>query len=348
MDQADFEKVVEQGRQLQVRLAALSPVAVGGTAAAIHCGHRFSLDVDVVTPHLAARFDEVLADLEAWDGWHTNRQTPRVLILGERAQIELGVRQQRRSVPLHVTRREGLTVPTAAEMLRIKAFLLGERPAVRDFVDVSALILIRVQVEPNNPRPGSQASQALGIAGQPRQAEFQLANYSFQRIEDSIGKLFLTQFVPDMFLRIEFRGISGQAQEAHVLRNAQVLRFVGTGTIHDHDQEFRPVGLTDLREEFVHPFGVHVRGDFPVQLTLHRTHGPVDIHELALVTIGYDGPQWFGSPTAPKPYHPAKPRFVLEQNPHRSPLDRFGGQQGRHVFREFFFQSSWTWGSLLG
>jgi hypothetical protein len=139
MDQADFEKVVEQGRQLQVRLAAVSPVAVGGTAVAIHCGHRFSLDVDVVTPHLAVRYEEVLANLEAWDGWHTNRQTPRVLILGERAQIELGVRQQRRSVPLHVTRREGLVVPTAAEMLRIKAFLLGERRAVRDFVDVSAL-----------------------------------------------------------------------------------------------------------------------------------------------------------------------------------------------------------------
>jgi len=139
MNEAGFEKVIEQGRLLQARLAGISPVAVGGTAVALHCGHRFSLDVDVVTPHLASRYEEVLASLETWQGWHTNRQTPRVLILGERAEIELGVRQQRRGVPFHVACREGLLVPTAAEMLRIKAFLLAERRAVRDFVDVAAL-----------------------------------------------------------------------------------------------------------------------------------------------------------------------------------------------------------------
>jgi hypothetical protein len=139
MDEAGFKNVIEQGRLFQERLAAVSPVAVGGTAVALHCGHRFSLDVDVVTPHLAARYEEVLAALESWQGWRTNRQTPRALILGERADIELGVRQQRRSVPFHVTRRDGLLVPTAAEMLRIKAFLLGERRAVRDFLDVAAL-----------------------------------------------------------------------------------------------------------------------------------------------------------------------------------------------------------------
>jgi hypothetical protein len=124
---------------LQERLASLSPVAVGGTAAALHCEHRVSLDVDFVTPHLSDRYEEVVSELETWQGWHTNRQTPRVLILGERAGIELGVRQQRRTVPLHTTRKEGLVVPTPAEMLRIKAFLLGERRAMRDYLDVAAL-----------------------------------------------------------------------------------------------------------------------------------------------------------------------------------------------------------------
>lgn len=139
MHEADFQRVLEQGRQLQARLPEMSPVAVGGTAVALHCRHRVSLDVDVVTPHLVVRYDEVLANLEAWPGWRTNRQNPRVLILGERAQVDLGIRQQRRPVPLRTTRLAGLLVPTAAEMLRIKAFLLGERRAARDFVDVAAL-----------------------------------------------------------------------------------------------------------------------------------------------------------------------------------------------------------------
>ena len=34
----------------------------------------------------------------------------------------------------------GLLVPTGAEMLRVKAFLLAERRATRDYVDVAAMV----------------------------------------------------------------------------------------------------------------------------------------------------------------------------------------------------------------
>ncbi len=139
VDVPDFQRVLAEGCALQARLSDLSPIAVGGTAAAVHCGHRFSLDVDVVTPQLNARFEEVKANLTAWEGWRTNRINPPVLILGERGSVELGVRQLRRSVPLHTTRVAGLLVPTPAEMLRIKAFLLTERRALRDYVDTAAL-----------------------------------------------------------------------------------------------------------------------------------------------------------------------------------------------------------------
>lgn len=139
MDVPDFQRVLAEGRALQARLVDLSPVAVGGTAAAVHCGHRFSLDVDVVTAQLNAQFEEVKANLAAWEGWRTNRINPPVLILGEHGGVELGVRQLCRAVPLHTTRAAGLLVPTAAEMLRIKAFLVTERRTVRDYVDVAAL-----------------------------------------------------------------------------------------------------------------------------------------------------------------------------------------------------------------
>ncbi len=141
LDEAAFRRVVEAGRALQARLAGFVPVAVGGTAAALHCRHRFSLDVDVVTPHLSPHFSEVAAKLQAWEGWRTNRLNPPVLILGEHDGIELGVRQLRRSVPLETARVSDLLVPTAGEMLRVKAFLLTERRATRDFVDVAALAL---------------------------------------------------------------------------------------------------------------------------------------------------------------------------------------------------------------
>jgi len=139
VDASDFQRVLAEGRALQARLADLSPVAIGGTAAALHCGHRFSSDVDLVIGQLSTRFDEVKAKLDSWEGWRVNRLNPPVLILGEHGGVELGVRQLRRRVPLQTTRASGLLVPTAAEMLRVKALLLAERRAMRDYVDVAAL-----------------------------------------------------------------------------------------------------------------------------------------------------------------------------------------------------------------
>jgi hypothetical protein len=134
-----FRTVVEQGVELQRRLVDKDLVAVGGTAAALHCGHRFSMDVDCVTPYLQREFDSFARTLEDWPGWTTNRTNPPVLILGERAGVELGIRQLRRQEPLRTTVVQCLTIPTLDETLRIKAFLLSERRATRDYVDFAAL-----------------------------------------------------------------------------------------------------------------------------------------------------------------------------------------------------------------
>jgi hypothetical protein len=139
MAEREFEHVVGQGRAVQRLFPDLGLIAVGGTAAALHCRHRVSLDVDEVTPRLQDRYAEVRSLLESWDGWSTNRLSPPLLILGQRYGVELGLRQQRRSVPLETVVVDGLVIPTPAEILRVKAFLLAERRATRDYVDVAAL-----------------------------------------------------------------------------------------------------------------------------------------------------------------------------------------------------------------
>jgi hypothetical protein len=119
-------------------------VLVGGTAAALRAGHRVSLDADHVIPDLRTRFDAVLAELEGAAGWTTARVTRPVVVLGSLHGIETGVRQLRRSQPLEVETvvlptGETLRVPTAAEMLRIKAWMYVTRNAQRDLLDVVAL-----------------------------------------------------------------------------------------------------------------------------------------------------------------------------------------------------------------
>jgi hypothetical protein len=118
-------------------------VLVGGTGAAKYAGHRQSADADHVLTDLRSRFDEVLAELESVAGWKTARVQSPVQILGSLDGIETGVRQLIREQPLETTEIDvgaiRVRVPTAAEMLRIKAVLILKRNATRDYLDFAAL-----------------------------------------------------------------------------------------------------------------------------------------------------------------------------------------------------------------
>lgn len=136
-----LEDVLEKAAQLQ----ALVPgaVLVGGSAAALHAHHRQSLDHDHVVVDLAERFDSILENLEALGEWSLSKAQPGKIILGELGGIETGVRQLLRSRPLESTeidiRGKRLVVPTAAEILRIKAWLTLSRNQTRDYLDIAAL-----------------------------------------------------------------------------------------------------------------------------------------------------------------------------------------------------------------
>jgi hypothetical protein len=138
----DWEKLLAHAAILQGKIPAA--VLVGGTAAALHAGHRVSFDHDHVLKDLAVNYDKVVSALESIAGWRTNRRVRGKLILGEIEDIPAGLRNQRRSAPLETTtvRLPGgrtLNVPTLEETLRIKAFLIVERNATRDYLDVAAL-----------------------------------------------------------------------------------------------------------------------------------------------------------------------------------------------------------------
>ncbi len=137
----DWERVLAAAAHLQTILPGA--VLVGGTASALHAGHRFSRDADPVLTDLRGRFSEVLAQLEAVAGWRTARVQRPVQILGSLDGIETGVRQLIRDEPLETTvigfRDQAIVVPTAAEILRIKGVLILRRNATRDYLDFVAL-----------------------------------------------------------------------------------------------------------------------------------------------------------------------------------------------------------------
>ncbi|MBM4459958.1 MAG: hypothetical protein FJ011_19720 [Chloroflexi bacterium] len=137
----EWEQVLAAAARLQRILP--DAVLVGGSAAAVYAAHRLSTDADHVLTDLRPRFDRVLAELESVAGWQTARIRRPVQILGNLDGIETGVRQLIRDEPLETTQMtyqgETLTLPTEAEMLRIKAVLILRRNATRDYLDFVAL-----------------------------------------------------------------------------------------------------------------------------------------------------------------------------------------------------------------
>jgi hypothetical protein len=144
VDDEILSQVLRSAALLQQRVP--DAVLVGGAAAALHAGHRASFDHDHVLVDLVDRYEEVLEAVAVTEGWATSVRAsrPPVTIMGSLGGIEAGLRQMRRTRPLEtceVVVGPDLTVvaPTAAESLRIKAYLVVQRNQVRDYLDVVAL-----------------------------------------------------------------------------------------------------------------------------------------------------------------------------------------------------------------
>ena len=151
----DWERVLSAAAHLQ--RVVPDAVLVGGTAAAIHAGHRRSRDADHVVGDLRQRFDDVVAQIESVAGWRTARVVRPVMILRRLDGIETGVRQLIRKTPLETTTvaapdGTSLRIPTLAEILRVKGVLILRRNATRDYLDFAALA----------DRLGAKAAMSLG------------------------------------------------------------------------------------------------------------------------------------------------------------------------------------------
>jgi hypothetical protein len=139
-----LKRVLESAARLQEVVP--DAVLVGGSAAALHAGHRDSFDHDHVLADLVERYETVLDAVEATDGWATSVRAskPPFTIMGSLWGVEAGLRQMRRTRPLEtyefdVGDGRSVVVPTAPEMLRVKAFLVVQRNVARDYLDVVAL-----------------------------------------------------------------------------------------------------------------------------------------------------------------------------------------------------------------
>ena len=119
------------------RLQQLVPdaVLVGGSAAAYYARHRLSYGRDRVLSSLRDRLELVFDALDREGDFVLARAVSDKIILGVLGGIEVGVRQFIRKRPLEVQQirlpsGNQLTVPTEAEILRIKWYRIVKRDQV--------------------------------------------------------------------------------------------------------------------------------------------------------------------------------------------------------------------------
>jgi hypothetical protein len=115
----------------------------GGIVAAIYSLRGFSADAEPLPANLREHYDQVLAEMQSVAGLKTARADPPARTAGSLKGIHAALRQLVREQPLETTEIERfgqrLAIPTLAEMLRIKAVLILQRNATRDYVDFAAL-----------------------------------------------------------------------------------------------------------------------------------------------------------------------------------------------------------------
>ena len=90
----------------------------------------------------------------------------------------------------------------------IRAFKEESMLATNEIIRQTVLIIIRFQVETNYPRPGGQTSQSLGVIRQTRKPGMKLCKHSGHGVENAIRELLFPEFIPDMFLGVEFRRVA--------------------------------------------------------------------------------------------------------------------------------------------
>lgn len=149
------------------------------------------------------------------------------------------------------------------------------------------------------------------------------------------------KLIPEVFDRIEFRGIGRKGQESHVFRNHQILIPMPTGPVHHHDQSvFRVPGRHFIQKD-LHAGAVDVWEDQAVHCAFGNGDRRIGIGVFLRDLRDHHRSVGTGTPASSGSGDPPKSSLVLKQEAQRSfpfPLsvDVLEGVV------QFFFQSSWT------
>ncbi len=156
---------------------------------------------------------------------------------------------------------------------------------------------------------------AIRIVFEIAQRDDQVVFESLNALEDAIVEMLLTQFVPEVFLGIEFGRVRRKKQQAKVIGQAQIVAPVPPGTIEYHHDVVVGVAAGDFVEEDLHATGVDMRQHQTVEAAILRTYRAIGVGVLLCHHGGDQRPRWSPAPAVACVADASKPGFVLEHQP---------------------------------
>ena len=141
--------------------------------------------------------------------------------------------------------------------------------------------------------------------------------HGFHAAEQPVPKELLSQFVPDLLLRVELRRIGRQKAQFHVFGHPQCLGCVPPSPVHEHQDMLFRMPPTHFAQKAGHGSGVGVRQDQAVMHAVSGADGTKDVRVLPDRLLAYHGPHGLWCPTGPGRVDPPESCLVLEHDPQR-------------------------------
>ena len=157
--------------------------------------------------------------------------------------------------------------------------------------------------------------------------------------EYAVVEELLTQLIPDVFDRVELRGVGGKSQQVDVFWRLERIASMPARAVNYHDNALIGVAARNLIEKQLHALGIHVWQYQAIELPGADIHGPVGVGVLVCQHSLAKWAYWLGGPAPAHVRDAPKTGLVLKHQFDGFVFAPVFADFGER-FREFFFHSS--------
>jgi len=181
------------------------------------------------------------------------------------------------------------------------------------------VILSCVHINANDRWKCGQAPHHCGVIFESKESFDPLVFHPIHAFKCLVSEPVLTDALPYVLDRVEFRTVRRKENQVHVRRHRQLFSLVPARSIHDHEDELFRVTSADLAKKRRHGRCIYLGQDQRIHYPVMRGQCRISIGVLAHDLAWHVGANSSGSPAAPWTADSPKPSLILKHQPKSAP-----------------------------